>query len=109
MATKKNTAAEQEPEITEEVETETRKEPASEWDEEVEMIVPRKSKGDDQSYYVCVNDRRFQIPANGKMQTLPAPIAEALRNSLEAEAEAEEYADKIPNRDGADIANAVTM
>ena len=71
-----------------------------EWAEEIEMIVPRRPKGDDPQYYVCVNDRRFYIPANGKMQKLPKPIAEVLQQSLEAEAEAEEYADSIPNKTG---------
>ena len=69
-----------------------------EWLQEEEMIVPRKPKGEDQQYYVCVNDRRFMIPANGKMQTLPKPIAEVLKASLEAEQDADDYADHIPNK-----------
>ena len=69
-----------------------------EWAEEVEMLVPRKPKGDDAHFYVCVNDRRFYIPANGKPQKLPKPIAEVLRESLEAELEAEEFADSLPNK-----------
>ena len=71
-----------------------------EWDETIEMIVPRKMKGDDPQYYVCVNDRRFYIPANGKKQKLPKPIAEVLQQSLEAEMEAEDFADSIPNKTG---------
>lgn len=69
-----------------------------EWAEEVEIIVPRKPKGDDPQYYVCVNDRRFYIPANGKAQKLPKPIAEVLQQSLQAELEAEEFADSLPNK-----------
>ena len=69
-----------------------------EWAEEIEMLVPRKKKGDDPTFYVCVNDRRFLIPADGKMQKLPKPVAEVLQESLAAEAEAEDYADNIPNK-----------
>ena len=69
-----------------------------EWAEEVEMIVPRKPKGDDPQFYVCVNDRRFYIPATGKAQKLPKPIAEVLQQSLQAELESEEFADHMPNK-----------
>lgn len=71
-----------------------------EWAESVEMLIPRRPKGDDQQFYVCVNDRRFYIPANGKMQKLPKPVAEVLQQSLEAENEAEDYAESIPNKTG---------
>ena len=71
---------------------------ADPWDEQVTMIVPRKGRGEDQQYYVCVNDRRFSIPANGKMQSLPRPVAEVLEQSLISEAEAEEYAASMPNK-----------
>lgn len=65
----------------------------------VEMVVPRKPKGEEQQYYVCVNDRRYGIPANGKMQKLPRPVAEILQESLNAEYAADEFAESIPNRD----------
>ena len=70
------------------------------WLETVSMIVPKKPKGDDQQYYICINDRRFLIPANGKTQELPQPVAEVLRNSLELEEEADEFAASIPNMSG---------
>lgn len=69
-----------------------------EWAEEIEMLVPRKPKGDDPTFYVCVNDRRFLIPADGKMQKLPKPVALVLQESLAAEADAEDYADHMPNK-----------
>jgi len=101
MATKSKAAAEkennQEIEAQEAPVTEAA-EPASEWDEEITMIVPRKPKGEDNFYYVCVNDRRFQIPANGEMQTLLKPIALVLQDSLKAEAAADDFADHIPNK-----------
>ena len=93
MATKKP--------VTEEIQEEAAKqaeEPKEEgeWGETIEMIVPRKPKGDDASYYVCVNDRRFQIPADGKMQKLPKPVALVLQDSLEAEVKADDFADSMP-------------
>ena len=98
MATKK-TAAIAEEEIKEEAQPaeEAQAEAKSEWDEIEEMIVPRKPKGDDPTFYVCINDRRFLIPADGKMQRLPKPVALVLRESLEAEYKADEFADTIPN------------
>ena len=83
-----------------EVAAEEEQEVKDEWDKEVEMIVPRKPRGDDHQYYVCVNDRRYLSPADGTTQKLPYPVAMVLQESLEAEAEAEEYADRIPNRSG---------
>ena len=108
MATKKTAAVNDEEVVTAEEkilrsaqdDTGAEEPEVNEWDVEVEMLVPRKPKGDDAQYYVCVNDRRFYIPANGRMQKLPKPIAEVLQQSLEAEAEAEEYADSIPNKTG---------
>jgi len=70
------------------------------WQRNMEMVVPRKPKGEDQQYYICVNDRRFMVPANGKVQSLPEPIALVLQQSLEAENEADDFADHIPNRSG---------
>lgn len=72
------------------------KKPASSWDIMKSVRVPRKAKND--YYYVCVNDRRYEIPANGKTQEMPLPIAEALEQSIEAEYRAEDYANNIPNR-----------
>ncbi len=68
-----------------------------EWAEEVTIHVPRKPKGEDPFYYVCVNDRRYQVPANGKMQTMPKPIAEILQGSVAAEGEADDFIDRLPN------------
>lgn len=72
----------------------------SAWDEKVPVVVPRKPKGQDQQFYVCVNDRRFTVPANGKQQMLPRPVAEILQTAIEAEYAADEFADSIPNESG---------
>jgi hypothetical protein len=89
-------SAEKEPE-TGEISAEKEPDP---WKETVSMIVPKKAKGDEQQYYICVNDVRYLVPANGKMQELPVPVAEALKNSLEMEDAADEYAASIPNMTG---------
>ena len=75
------------------------------WDEKIPVNVPRKPKGQDQQFYVCVNDRRFTVPANGKTQMLPRPVAEILQTAIEAEYAAEEFADNIPNESGDDPRN----
>jgi len=72
--------------------------PKSAWEDMVQVMVPRKKKNE--YFYVCVNDRRFYIPADGKMQTMPRPVAEILQQSIEAEYVAEDYAANIPNRTG---------
>jgi hypothetical protein len=98
MATKKTAAAAEElMEETVKAEETQAEEPRSEWDIEKEILVPRKPKGDDPSYYVCINDRRFLIPADGRVQKLPLPVAIVLQESLEAEYKADQFADTIPN------------
>ena len=65
------------------------------WDVEVSMHVPRRPRGDDPFYYICVNDRRFQVPANGQQQKLPQPVAEILQGLLDAENQADKYVDEL--------------
>lgn len=106
MATKKNAAPVSE--VIPEEENAVQAAPAEEaeepkkdeWSQLVDVIVPRKPKGEDPNFYICVNDRRFYIPANGKVQQLPLPVAEVLAASLEDEGKAEDYMDSMPNRDG---------
>ena len=104
MATKRTVKTENEEQLLEQQAEEPEKETESgmkdPWDETVDMVVPRKPKGDDQQFYVCVNDRRYMVPANGKMQTLPQPVAEVLQAAIQAEYAAEDFADHIPNRSG---------
>lgn len=93
MATKKTVQAE---ETMEETIQAAEAQPVEDaWATEVEVVVPRKQKGDDPQYYVCVNDRRFAFPANGKKQKMPLPVAEILQSSLDAEYEAEEFAEEM--------------
>lgn len=96
MATKKTVEAEPVEEVKAE-EAAKEEAPKSAWAEEIEMMIPRKPRGEDAFYYVCVNDRRFEIPADGKMHKLLKPIALVLQDSLAAEIAAEDFADSIPN------------
>jgi hypothetical protein len=57
-------------------------------------VVPRKPKGEEQQEYVCINDRRFTVPTDGKMHELPRPIAEILQQHIDAEAEADDFANE---------------
>lgn len=72
--------------------------PADEWQEEVEMYVPRRAKGEDQSYPVFVNDRRYWVPANGKKQMLPKPVAAILQNAIDAENAMDDYINQVNER-----------
>ena len=97
MATKKSVTEPVEEVLAEEQEKKEPEAPKSAWDEEIEMMIPRKPRGEDAFYYVCVNDRRFEIPASGTMQKLPKPIALVLQASLAAAIKAEEFAHSAPN------------
>lgn len=105
MATKKSVTEMKEEDVVKE---QTAEEPAEKdpFLETVEMIVPRKPRGEEQQYYVCINDRRYMVPANGQMQKLPKPVALILQDLLDAEWKAEEYAEHIPNR-AAEQINAI--
>lgn len=101
MATKKTEVkSETAEQLLEQPEEKQEEKTVNPWDEQVAVIVPRKPKGEDQQFYVCVNDRRFMIPANGKEQLLPKPIAEVLLEAIEADYEAQDFAENIPNRSG---------
>lgn len=74
--------------------------PEDPWSKNMEIIVPRKPKGEEQTYYICVNDRRFLVPANGKAQNLPKPVAQILLDSIQAQDAADDFAESIPNHTG---------
>lgn len=105
MATKKTEAPENTAELAEAAAPEEKKDP---WAEEVEIIVPRKPKSEDQFYYVCVNDRRFSIPADGKKQRMPAPIAKVLQMGIDAEYKAEDFANEM-SRQAAENARSIGL
>ena len=97
MATKKKPEVSEE-ELEQEVPGEAEEKPAKKdkWAQMETVTTPRKQKHD--YYYVCVNDRRFEIPADGKPHEMPLPIAEVLQQTIEAEYAAQDFAEGLPNR-----------
>lgn len=95
MATKKEAPAEEVQEVKVEAEV-----PADPWEETVEVRVPRARAGEPPYYYICVNDRRYQIPADGRKQKMPRPIAEVLEDSINAEFEADRYQEAVNAESG---------
>ena len=67
------------------------------WEEYIDVVVPRHGRGQEKCFYVSVNGRNAQIPADGKMQHIRKPLALALLASLEAEARAEQFAEDLPH------------
>lgn len=68
-----------------------------EWEIYEEVYVPRHGRGQEPNFFISVNDRTVQIPADGKYHRMRRPFAEVLRMSIEAEAAAEKYADEVPH------------
>ena len=68
--------------------------PDDEWNQFVHMNVPRHGKGQEKYFYVSVNHRTCQVPADGKYHDIRKPFAEILQMSIEAEAEAERWAEE---------------
>ena len=71
--------------------------PVDEWEEYIDVVVPRHGRGQEKSYFVSVNGRNAQFPADGKLQHLRKPHALALLESLDAEANAEQFAEDLPH------------
>ena len=113
MATKKNEPIKEIPEgVTEEVKAVAREieeqkakaetaeapeQPVDEWEQFIDIVVPRHGRGQEKTFFVSVNGRNAQIPADGKLQHLRKPHAVALLDSLEAEANAEQFAEDLPH------------
>lgn len=67
------------------------------WDEFIDVVVPRHGRGQEKFFYVSVNGRNAQIPADGKMHHIRKPLALALLAGLEDEAKAEQFAEDLPH------------
>ena len=63
------------------------------WTVNVSIRVPERRDTSEKSYWVCVNGRTAQIPANNQYQEMKLPFAEALVNSLAADRMAQQFAD----------------
>lgn len=105
MATKRNASITENPEVVTEETVEAAPvvteaalaQPVDEWEEFIDIVVPRHGRGQEKTFFVSVNGRNAQIPADGKLQHLRKPHAIALLDSLEAEANAEQFAEDLPH------------
>ena len=64
------------------------------WGQKISVLAPRIGKGED-SYWLCVNGRSIQVPANDRYYELALPFAECLVNEIEARKKAADYIDQI--------------
>ena len=67
------------------------------WEEMVPVRTPRRTKGQEKSIVITVNDRNVQVPLDGKVYHLRRPHAEIFEESMMAEIAAEEFAESVPN------------
>ena len=65
------------------------------WKKTVKVRIPRRPPSEDPWYWINVNGRSVQIPAEGKSQELLLPWALVLVDMLDAEDRAREFADSI--------------
>lgn len=65
------------------------------WAEKISIRAPRKSMKDDNFYWLQVNGRSLQVPANDKYFEMALPFAECLVNMIEADNRASDYIDGI--------------
>lgn len=64
------------------------------WGIKISVLAPRIGKGED-SYWLCVNGRSVQVPANDRYFELALPFAECLVNEISARHFAADYIDQI--------------
>jgi len=69
------------------------------WKISVPILIPRRPPTEDPWYWINVNGRSVQIPANNKVQDVLLPWAEVLVKMLEAEDMTRRYADSIQSYD----------
>lgn len=65
------------------------------WTVMVEIRVPRRPEKEDPWYWVCINGRSAQIPANDKIQKMKLPFAEVLLSQLKAEDDLRDFLDNV--------------
>ena len=63
------------------------------WEVMVSVRVPERRDTNEKSYWIMVNGRSVQIPANNQYQELRLPFAEALMNTLKADRFAQNFAE----------------
>lgn len=65
------------------------------WGIKISIRAPRRPKKEDPFYWVCVNGRSIQIPANDRYFEMALPFAETLVNMINADNMANDYIDSI--------------
>lgn len=69
------------------------------WAEKISIRAPRKPAKEDNFYWLSVNGRTLQVPANDKYFEMALPFAQALTDMIAAEWHASDYADSIEDFD----------
>lgn len=64
------------------------------WQVKVSVLAPRIGKGED-SYWLSVNGRTIQVPANDRYFEMALPFAECLVEEIKARKRADDYIDQI--------------
>lgn len=70
-----------------------------EWGIKISVRAPRRPAKEDPFYWLSVNGRTLQVPANDKYFELALPFAACLTDMIQAEWFANDYADSIENFD----------
>ena len=65
------------------------------WQDMVEITLPRHPKNEQNFQFVAVNDRRFQVPRDGRPVAVPRPVYEVLRHAEEMRAYAAERKEEL--------------
>ena len=65
------------------------------WTIEVEIFVPHREMGEDKWYWININDRSAQIPADDSRQTMKLPFALILADTLKAKRREEDFQDSV--------------
>jgi len=65
------------------------------WTIEVEVFVPHREKGEDKWYWVNINDRPAQIPADDRRQKMKLPFALVLMDMIKAKQQEDDFIDSI--------------
>lgn len=65
------------------------------WTIEVEVFVPHRDKGEDRWYWININDRAAQIPADDRRQKMKLPFALILVGMLQAKQREEDFIDSV--------------
>ena len=63
------------------------------WEMRVSVRVPERRDTNEKSYWIMVNGRSVQLPANNQYQEMRLPFAEALMNTLKADRFAQNFAE----------------